>query len=396
MTPFDRMRLKGSAHRNLSAFTLLETIVAGAVLLLMIGLLLSVTNATRSSIGSATDKAATFRSARAAFDAVTRTLSQATLNTYWDYYDADDRTRPADDPTTVNVDESLNFNPVRYGRASDLRFISGNVQDLGVGSPFNGLPSKSPSSQPNGQLVTGAIFFQAPTGFRMDKNGPNAHVELAETALNTIGYFIDYNKDALFEPAILPSPSESMRFRLMEFREPANALRVFSKTSGDPGYDEKDWFTESLTDPEEGPVYTRVLAENVIAMVLLPKLSSREAITELDPWGLAPEYLYDSATRGQDTLATVPLLNSKHQLPPIVEVVMVALDEESARRLNEISNNDPIRFLGLDNLFQDASKLYDGDPSDLAQLEAQLNTHGLTYRVFSTEVLIKAAKWSLQ
>jgi len=375
--------------------------VASTVLLLMVGILMGVTNAARQSIASATAKASTFRQARQAFDAVTRTLSQATLNTYWDYYDVNGATRPADDPATTDVDESLDFDPVRYGRASDLRFITGTVSDLGLDSPFNLLPGVEPNDQPNGTPVGVACFFQAPTGYELDvANTANPTIELSETALNTIGYFVDFNKDALFEPSILSNPSNEMRFRLMEFREPSNALRVYSKTSGKSLYTERNWFTESLSDADEGPLYTRVLADNILALVFLPKLSSVENISGLDPWTLAPQYLYDSSSTGQDVLGNEPLLNSLHQLPPVVEVIMVAIDDPSARRLNELSNNDPITFLGLDNLFVDASKLSSTDSddtnNDLANLEAALIQNGLNYRIFSTEVQIKAAKWSVQ
>src|SRR5690606_457962 len=91
---------------------------------------------------------------------------------------------------------------------------------------------------------------------------------------------------------------------------------------------------------------SHVIAENIIALVILPRLSEHEleANTMLKSMptaernsALAPNYFYHSAENGaggsggQSGLQAV--LNSKHQLPPVLQVTMVAVDESSAQRI---------------------------------------------------------------
>jgi uncharacterized protein (TIGR02599 family) len=89
----------------LRGFTLVELIVAVGLLAIVLLLLASMTNSTASIWKLTSGKIEEFRSASNAFDSMTRRLSQATLNTYWDY----------DSPTA----------PTKYFRHSELRFISG-------------------------------------------------------------------------------------------------------------------------------------------------------------------------------------------------------------------------------------------------------------------------------
>jgi uncharacterized protein (TIGR02599 family) len=93
-------------------------------------------------------------------------------------------------------------------------------------------------------------------------------------------------------------------------------------------------------------------------------------------------------------------INPKNQLPPVVQIVMVAIDETSAARL--ASEHAGVQNLGLetDDLFRDASRLEDdrstpepGD-GDLHTLEQRLIAARIHYRIFSTNVAIRGAKWS--
>ena len=99
-------------------FTLIEMLVSVAVLMLILGLLLSFTSAVQKTWKSTEAKVEQFREARVAFEAINRSVRQALLNTYWDY----------DDPN----------NPTEYVRRSELRFISGPVANLTLNSPFPG------------------------------------------------------------------------------------------------------------------------------------------------------------------------------------------------------------------------------------------------------------------
>ena len=95
-----------------AAFTLAELLVGMGILVVLFGFLLVSANQTTKLIGSTAGKVEQFREARNAFERVSTRISQATLNTYWDY----------DSPTA----------PTRYERRSELRFISGGVKELGI------------------------------------------------------------------------------------------------------------------------------------------------------------------------------------------------------------------------------------------------------------------------
>jgi uncharacterized protein (TIGR02599 family) len=103
---------------------------------------------------------------------------------------------------------------------------------------------------------------------------------------------------------------------------------------------------------------------------------------------LAPDYEYDS------TEAKSPKeINPQNQLPPLVQVTMVAIDETSAARLSpgtRGSASAPVPDLGLNRLFK---KSADFD-EDLKTLGETLVERRLLYRVFTTHVSIRAAKWS--
>src|ERR1043165_7333896 len=68
-----------------SAFTLVELMVSTAVIVLIFATLLTMTDSTQRLTQSTSAKVEQFREARVAFEAMTRRISQATLNTYWDY-----------------------------------------------------------------------------------------------------------------------------------------------------------------------------------------------------------------------------------------------------------------------------------------------------------------------
>ncbi len=118
---------------NRNGFTLVEILVAMAVLALIMVMLLTITVQISDMWRKTTGKIEQFRSARDAFDSMSRRINQATLNTYWDY----------DDPIT----------PTRYVRQSELRFICGQTETL-AGKP----------ASPKRWAMHG-IFFQAPFGF---------------------------------------------------------------------------------------------------------------------------------------------------------------------------------------------------------------------------------------
>src|SRR5437867_2293961 len=72
-------------RRLVGGFTLVEVMVSMAILVLLLLVLVSITDATRKTWSYTSSKIEQFQDAREAFESITRKLSQATLNTYWDY-----------------------------------------------------------------------------------------------------------------------------------------------------------------------------------------------------------------------------------------------------------------------------------------------------------------------
>ena len=372
----------GGPCRTATAFTLVELLVSMVIIALLLFVLVSITNSTGKTWSYTTSKIAQFREAREAFEAITRRMSQAVLNTYWDYqYPNNDSTKP----------------PTAYVRQSELRFVSGDTATLGI----------------TGNRPTHAVFFQAPLGY---VNGNASYSELTNL-LNTWGYCIEFSDDSNLRPPFLANmtrpPALRNRFRLIELLQPSQGFTLYSLESGTAGgnvnYAAKTWFSTPLGTVGVAGRPVRVLADNIVALILLPKLSPHdEALLPNPPaspgTALSPTYVYDSTLTYNGTTAptaaNAPFVDPKNQLPPVIQVTMVAVDEPSYARFQGASTAMPVS-LGLQNLFTPATgvgSLTDptqpGYAQDLQTLEATLQTTKLNYRVFTTEVSLKAAKWS--
>lgn len=320
-----------------------------AVLALLLVVMVSILNQATSAWRSTQGKIEQFRQARDGFESMTRKISQSTLNTYWDYLDASDNARTPANAST--------FVAARYARQSELRFISGP-----------GLAGTAAGSVPR---PTHSIFFLAPLGDVDDSSYSGL-----QNLLNTWGYYIEYADDSTFRPDFVTLPKKS-RFRLMELMQPSEAMTLYKYSSGNSTYYGTEWFTDALT---ANPAPVHVLAENVIALVLLPRLTPQEDST--GTW-LSPDYLYDSTIK-----RATAAINSKNQLPPVIQMTMVAIDETSANRMTAADNTALQTKLGA--LFTDASQY----AADLAKLEEYLVSQHINYRTFTTNVSIKGAKWS--
>lgn len=329
-------------------FSLVELMVATAILTIILGIIFTLTSQTANAWKSSQSRIESFQAARAAFESMTRRISQATLNNYYDY----------DNPST----------PRRYLRRSDLHFIAGK--------------SLCP------QQITHAIFFQAPLGY----TDAAKYVGLDNT-LNACGYYVEYNADTS-RPAFIETlpnpPPPRRRFRLMQFVEPAQELGVYEhQGSADPS-EQREWFTGPLL--QSAPP-TRPLADNVIALVILPKRSAGDEAAVGAP--LTTDYEYDTRKSAPAGTAQLP---GENQLPPLVEVLLVAIDEPSALKLGtsvaapELLGNSSTLFQTCDQLEEDIGKLQEilaAAPGNSAD-----NRTRLTYRLFRTEVPLKGAKWS--
>ena len=362
----------GAVKRRNAAFTLVEMMVATAVLLAIMGLCFTIIEGTNSIWKNTTGKIEGFRNARTAFDAMTRTLSQATLNTYYDYVDASGN-------FTSQPGSGYSGIPVAYGRRSDLQIVSGQGSAL--------LPGITPYT-----ALTHAIFFQAPLGQVTSANSSvtsSSAMGGLNSLLNTCGFYVAYGPDPSVPSFLGAAYPSRNRYRLMQFAQPSDLLAIY----GNQGTNK--WFLNPIIADltASSPTENAVLAENVIALIILPKLPSNdEAALNLTgvPIGtaLAPSYAYDSTQKGQAPVNAY--LNSLHQLPPVIQVTMVAIDESSALKMGN-TPSAPNAALGLSpSLFTQAANLN----LDLASLESSLTAGHVNFRVFQTEVAIRGAKWT--
>jgi uncharacterized protein (TIGR02599 family) len=275
--------------------------------------------------------------------------------------------------------------------------------------------------QGSSKYPTHGVFFQAPTGFVGNSVDNGSLTNL----LNTSGFFLEISNTDPNLPPFLESASGDLnpvvpprlRSRLMELREPSEKFSVYQVTQPEEKRDDERvprptifrplsgslaWFTTTLTSANP-PV--RRLADNVVALIILPKLTPQDELARVtkNPGAtpLAKGYVYDSYANVYDSDATTvdPDINPKNQLPPVVQVTMVAIDEVSAARIAAISQtaNQLRQNLKVDGFFADSTKLADqvtGTAGDLTQFQAELNKLKLTHRVFTTNVSIRGAKWS--
>lgn len=311
-----------------AAFSILEVMVAAAVLALILSMLLGVISQTSSVTQLASQKITAFQSARAAFDLMTRHVSQATLNAYWDY----DRLP----------------SPTRYLRKSELHFLLGQAGE----PPLPGTPG-------TGQ----ALFFQAPAGAT---EASEIYGGL-ENLLCAMGYYVEYaDQEPLPEP--FPPASPVYRYRLMQAIQPTEKLAVYNDTTGDA------WV-------EEVAATAAPIANNVICLVAWPRRSPED-----DAEGLALSSTFSYDSRADALLNPQPA--TANQLPPVVQLTLVAMDEKSAARFCVGSSPPEVITRALDGLFEEATNY----AADLATLESRLAENKINFRTFSTTVAIRESK----
>jgi uncharacterized protein (TIGR02599 family) len=166
-------------------FTLVELLVSTALLTGLMLILVSILDQTQKTWRFTRTKVEQFSGARAAFESMTRRLSQATLNTYWAYE------YPNDDPSKT---------PTKYVRQSELRFLSWPMRSITT-------PALPPPEGITGEArATHGVFFHAPLGFVEE-----ARFKGLVNLLNTWGYFVEFNSDATFRPTSSTSWGASRR-----------------------------------------------------------------------------------------------------------------------------------------------------------------------------------------
>ena len=327
---------------NAKAFTLIELLVSMTILSVMLLMLSQLLDQVQKTWNYSEGRISQFREARIAFDIISKNLAQASLNTYWDY------------------DYEPSSNTVKnYKRQSELHFLTLEGRELG--------------SSKDGEIISDAIFFQAPLGVS------NVYRNLSNL-FTARGYYLVFGGDERFKPSIIGS-DESYRFRLMEYRPPAEWNQIY--IDGDeerlanmqPVYSE--WYKYKLSE------YSNPLAENIIALIISPR-DTLEVANEAQSASysrIARDYNFDSNEHTDPRFV--------QQVPPLVRVTLVAIDEGSAVRLEAINGTSMPRLVP-NTLFKSTANFED----DVEKLKEDLSEQNINHKVFSTMVAIRSAKWS--
>jgi uncharacterized protein (TIGR02599 family) len=335
------------ARHQLAGFSMIELMVACAILAVMMGFISLAISQMARGIKTSTAKVDAFQSARTGFETVSRTLGIATLNTYWDYFDSGRQPRSAANAST--------FQPSTYGRQSDLHFLI-----------TNNFPAVS------GLELSGhSIFFQAPLGYFTNTSSANP-----PGSLNPCGFLVAYGNDPT-KPN-LAGINDRPRFRLYQWLASSDSLAVASSSGR---ITDASWITPATNSG------LRPLAENIIAFVIrVPATNDTSGYSTN-----ATNYNWDSLTTWSSGNQSAQM----HQLPPLVNVTMVAVEEAAVNRLAGTINNASAASSAMgipapSTLFTNASS-YD---SDLARLEGALSTNNIPYRTFTTTVPLRGSRWS--
>ncbi len=288
-----------------------------------------------------------FIEARNAFETVAQNLAAATLAPYQDY---------ADNTGAFNTGGV--FSPDHLARRSDLDFVCGPCAGAG------GLLASS------GRIATGdAVFFLAPNGYTQTY----MHSGM-ERLLNAMGYFVEFGDDEA-APSFVLLQSHRWRWRLKQILQPAESLQIFAtKTSS-------DWIQQVVPTG----AFLPILADNVIALIVLPERSANDSGPSL-----APLFSYDSRDTGNRL--------TLHQLPPRLRVVLVAIDPASAERLAAQNGASAPSLVAVD-YFQhpaqtDAAQQSAQLTADLASLDQSLTAQKIGHRIFQREILLTSSTWS--
>lgn len=336
---------KAESKQNISsAFTLAELLVSMTVLSILLLMLTQLLTQIQRTWTYSEARISQFREARVAFDIISKNLSQATLHTYLDY------------------ERDKNNQVTKYKRQSELHFKTMQANQLGPNKP------------------THAIFFQAPLGTS------DIYQNLGNL-FNARGYYVEYGSDRRFKPPFIQADPK-YRFRLMEYLPPAEKNQIYvdgdkerlASPNGVAVYDE--WYKYEL------PTYSHPLAENVIGLIASP----REALTNPGQQNqtfssIAPNYSYDSNEQNANFALYV------QQVPPLIKVTMVAIDETSAIRLEEQGDGGTSMPTLIPASFFKSTQQYE---KDIAKLKQELNSRKINFKIFSTVVAIRSSKWSTE
>lgn len=334
-------------------FSLIEMMVAMVILSILMLMLTVLLDQVQKSWRYSESRISQFREARVAFDLMTKNIGQASLNTYWNLKD-DDKDGLFDG----------------YFRTTELHFVALDADKLG----------SSANQKPVGQ----GIFFQAPLGF-------SGHYRNLNNLFNGRGYFVAFGSDEKFKPRFVDS-EDRFRFRLMEFRPPAEANQIFEDGRAEREKGEAQefdaWYKQSLSGVGEGDFESHLnpIAENILTLVVSPRdsLEVSSASRKATYSRIAPNYGFDSNSSEEG------FSDFSQQVPPLVRVTMVAIDEAAAVRYAKAGSMPTELTAPLSGLFKSTESYSE----DIQKLSEALNALNISHKVFSSMVMLRSAKWS--
>ncbi len=404
--------------RHRRGFTLVEMLVSVAVLAFIMVLAAQMIGDTEKIWKNTTAKVDAFQGARAGFQLMTDQLRQATLNTYYDYYNASGVSYSSWASQSGNATAtwantsgaSSTFVPATYGRQSELHFISGP------------LPSSLLTPVLGGSIVTQSVFFQFPQDYTQNSTNYGSLNRL----LNAAGFFIEFSAEtngptpnfANSPPTFytsLASYVPKYRFRLMQFIQPTENLSVYNYNTIS-GTSPDDWFVKPLNSSPTTNV--RMVADNIVALIIWPKMTDSGTDTLTGSSATGNKYDYDSRMGANSGAATAPWVPGAppnlvpqpvpmDQMPPILRVAMVAIDEPSAQRIQLGSITAPKVVTDAIGLTANTTRFTNPVPAsntappdqmdlDLASLGNDLAAAKIQYRIFDTTLAVRSAKFSTQ
>lgn len=374
----------------------MELLVSISVLSLIMLVVFQMMEKTQSIWKTSRSEVIEFKEARVGFETITRRINQASLNTYVDYIKG---------PNNV---------PISWQRNSELHFVSGPVAGQVVK-----LMGTTPASA--GMRTTHGVFFQAPTGVTQTvSQSDSTSLKLGEfkNLLNTWGYFVEFGTDVAERPQFITNlpnkPKTRARWRLMEHCQPSEGMQIYDEllrtpttassakllnwylNTGEFGVNSiKNYPTSSSSDTLDKRT-NRVVAENIIALILLP-LESQSSLLRTK---LAPNYYYDSrawqnSSFGNQVGSGEIISKSKHVLPPLIEVTMIAVDEPDMNRFTLSRGIDTVAKANLVDWTSTRFRIAANFDTDLKALANDLNTNKIKHRVFRQVIRLRESKFGL-
>ncbi|MBE7496322.1 MAG: Verru_Chthon cassette protein C [Verrucomicrobiaceae bacterium] len=378
---------------NRAGFTLVELMVSVTVLVILMLIVANFVSLVQRTWVRSNSRVSQFREARIAFDLLTRNLSQATLNTYWE----NEFENLGNDSAGQVITKAKN-----YIRQSELQFVCGPT----VGT--NGLFQAGAATDFPGH----GVFFQAPLGVTSLVASSNSNAADTENLVNLMcgrGYFVEWGSDESFRPAFLSqlqTVPPRFRLRLMEFSPTAEQNQIYSPAFRPIVDNSKRWFqgaitsvTQSGDETAANRAFTRPVAENILCLIISPQNSTAGAGTAAtNPFSIAPQFVYDSTLINNPGASGGTAQGTRHLLPPLLKVSMVALDHLAGEQLsaNQTLRQELISTVG--SLFQTASRLQEdleGTPEQPGALKSLLLDKRLNFRIFTTSIALKQSRWSL-